>query len=203
MSSSQVWLITVASKGLGYELAKAPLENDQAVAATARNPPTLDSLAQYARNPANFFALKLDITSNSEIQGAFDGAVKHFGKINVVFSGAGASTIGEVEALSYEDIQSRVDVGLTDPINVTRCSISVLRISVGECKVSHGGGTLLQVTSVGCLIPSPGLSIYHGYKSRSGPVPEHCCSRTESQWGINMFPIRPARFETEWAKGST
>ena len=54
----KVWFITGSSRGLGRSLAKAVLENGDAVAATARNPKQLEDLV--ATYPDRVYPIRLD-----------------------------------------------------------------------------------------------------------------------------------------------
>ena len=60
---SKTWFITGASKGFGREWTEAALERGDRVAATARNPATLDPLVQ--RYGDAVLPIRLDVTDRA------------------------------------------------------------------------------------------------------------------------------------------
>jgi NAD(P)-dependent dehydrogenase (short-subunit alcohol dehydrogenase family) len=202
----KVWLITGASKGLGYELAKALLQSGQRVVATARDPAALQSLAAYAQDttPADassstsattLATLALDVTDAVAIAHALAEAMRRFGRLDVVVNNAGYAVLGEAEGQSAAQVRSQVEVDLLAPIAVTQQALALFR---GQRR----GGTIIQVTTVGAFIPSPGLSIYQASKAGLEHFLDVVRGELDPAWNINLLSVRPGGFRTEWGGSS-
>ena len=119
-SNAPVWLITGCSTGFGRELSRALLARGHRVAATARNPESIDDLV--AGHEGRAIALRLDVTNPAEVDAAVRHAEKTFGRIDVHASGSAvvrlagrteitAAGAGVVEEVSVE-VGQRVEGGL-------------------------------------------------------------------------------------------
>ncbi|KAL8710373.1 MAG: hypothetical protein Q9225_007291 [Loekoesia sp. 1 TL-2023] len=107
--------------------------------ATARNPSTLSF-----RNttPENYLALKLDVTSASDIDSAFSSAVGKFKRVDVVVNNAGYGLSGPFEELEDKHVRIQMEVNFFGLMAVTKKAMEVMR----EQKPS--GGLIQQVTSI-------------------------------------------------------
>jgi NAD(P)-dependent dehydrogenase (short-subunit alcohol dehydrogenase family) len=85
----KTWLITVSSRGLGRELAKAALDSGDRVVATAWRPEQLDDLVQQYGDRIRTVAL--DVTNDAAARAAVQTAIDEFGSLDVVVNSAGAS----------------------------------------------------------------------------------------------------------------
>src|SRR3954452_3233090 len=84
---SKVWFITGTSTGFGRIWAEAALERGDQVAATARDPATLDALVRSYGDAV--LPLALDVTDQSGIDAAVAAAHDRFGRLDVVINNAG------------------------------------------------------------------------------------------------------------------
>ena len=110
------------------------------LSATARNPSTLSF-----RNttPENFLAVKLDVTSSSDIDSAFSSTLKKFQRVDVVVNNAGYGLSGPFEELDDKHVRMQMEVNFFGLMAVTKKAMEVMR----EQKPS--GGVIQQVTSIG------------------------------------------------------
>ncbi len=147
--------VTGCSTGLGRALAEAVLKHGDRLVATARNVDTLTALNTIATSSSQLLITKLDVTKNSDVQEAFQQAIHHFGRVDVVVNNAGYGTFGEFESLTEDIINHQLDVNLYGVLRVSKEAVRVFR----EVNVPVGG-RLLQITSVGGFQGFPGGSIY-------------------------------------------
>src|SRR5687767_10890688 len=134
----KVWFITGTSSGFGRAIAEEALARGDRVVATARDPRSLDELV--ARAPDRVQALRLDVTQPAEIQSAVDGALQHFGAIDVLVNNAGYSVVGAVEETSDEELRATLEPMFFGAVALTRRLIPHLR--------ERRRGTIVQITSV-------------------------------------------------------
>jgi NAD(P)-dependent dehydrogenase (short-subunit alcohol dehydrogenase family) len=88
--SSKTWFITGTSRGFGREWALAALERGDTVAATARNPASLDDLV--VKYGDAVLPIALDVTDRDADFAAVAQAHDHFGKLDVVINNAGMAS---------------------------------------------------------------------------------------------------------------
>ncbi|MDH6251121.1 NAD(P)-dependent dehydrogenase (short-subunit alcohol dehydrogenase family) [Chryseobacterium sp. H1D6B] len=187
----KVWFITGSSKGLGKSLVEAVLVKGDYVAATARNPEQLKELAE--QYPEQLFPLKLDVEVKEQIYSSVEGAVKHFGRIDVLVNNAGFGITGAAEAFTSEQVQRQLNVNLYAPIEITRAVLPYMR--------KQGSGRILQISSIGGRVGNAGLSIYQAAKFGLTGFSESL-SKEVSPLGIKVTSIEPGGFRTDWAGAS-
>lgn len=107
--------------------------------ATARNP---SSLSFRNTTPENYLALKLDVTSQSDIDAAFSSAVSKFGRIDVVVNNAGYGLSGPFEELEEKDVRMQMEINFFGLLNVTKKAMEVMR------EQNPSGGMIQQITSI-------------------------------------------------------
>lgn len=151
---ASTWFITGASRGFGRELAEQLLERGDRVAATARNPATLDDLAEVHGD--RLWRRALDVTETDELFRVVDEAFADLGRIDVVVSNAGYGVAGAAEEHTNEQVEQMLATNLTASINLARAATPHLR--------AQGGGHITQLSSMGAHIAFPGFGLYHAAK---------------------------------------
>ena len=154
------WLITGATSGIGRAVATALLANGDRVAAFARDPRALDDLA--AAYPDLLWTTQVDITRTHDLRRATERAFTELGHIDVVFSNAGSGAFGAAEELDDSVIEQQIALNMVAPIQLIRASLPRLR--------AQGGGRIIQMSTMGAQLTTPGGSMYHA-----------------SKWGIEGF----------------
>lgn len=145
-------LITGTSSGIGKLAAQYFAIQGWNVAATMRNPSKEKDLCNFP----NVNLYSLDVTDNSSIQTAISSAILDFGQIDVLVNNAGFGVDGVFEAMTDEVIEQQFNTNVFGLMRVTRAIIPHMR--------SLGGGTIIQIASMGGRITFPLYSIYHGSK---------------------------------------
>lgn len=152
MSQRKTVLITGTSSGIGKAAVKHFASRGWNVAATMRSPDKESEL----NNLPNVKLYKLDVTDGSSIDAAFVGAITDFGRIDVLVNNAGFGVDGVFEAMSDEVIRNQFETNVFGLMRATRAMIPIMR--------KQGGGTIIQVASMGGRLTFPLFSIYHGTK---------------------------------------
>ena len=91
----KVWFITGASKGFGRIWAEAALARGDQVAATARDPRTLDDLVE--RYGDDVLAHRLDVTDKATVDAVVNKAHERFGRLEVMMAWAGTLATKDAE----------------------------------------------------------------------------------------------------------
>ena len=92
MTTSRVWFITGASRGLGRAFTEAALAAGDRVVGAAR---TIDPLADLARkHPDGLVRLPLDVSDRAAVKEGVDRAAAAFGRLDIVVNNAGGLLYG-------------------------------------------------------------------------------------------------------------
>ncbi|CAG9939898.1 unnamed protein product [Clonostachys rosea f. rosea IK726] len=149
MSAPSVWLITGASRGLGFEIAKAALKAGHVVVAGRRGYKPTTQITELESLGAKWINLDMKL---SNIESIIAGVEKEYGHIDVLVNNAGYGVGGTVEDLSIQTIREVMEVNVMGPIRACRAIIPVMR--------QQGGGTIVNISSVSGIISYPGISAY-------------------------------------------
>lgn len=188
---TKVWFITGSSRGLGRSLTEAVLASGDKVAATARNPETLNELIE--RYPDSILPVKLDVTDKPQIVAAVESTIEKFGRIDVLVNNAGFGIMGASEGYTDEQVRSQLETNLYAPIEITRVVLPYMR--------KQRSGRILQISSVGGRVGNPGLTIYQAAKFGLGGYTE-ALAKEVAPLGIFVTSVEPGGFRTDWAGDS-
>lgn len=187
----RVWFITGSSRGLGRSLVEAVLSTGDKVAATARNPDSLNALK--GKFPDQLLPVQLDVTNYAQVRKAVADTIDHFGRIDVLVNNAGFGITGAVEAYTDEQVRSQLETNLYAPIEITRAVLPYMR--------KQRSGHILQISSIGGRVGSGGVSIYQAAKFGLSGFSEGLAVEV-APLGIKITAIEPGGFRTDWAGDS-
>ncbi len=188
---SKVFLVTGSSRGLGRQIAETVLAAGHSLVATARKPEQLADLAEKYGDHVR--AVALDVTDEAAATAAVQAAVETFGRLDVVVNNAGYANTASVEDMTGQDFREQIDANLFGVVNVTKAALPVLR--------EQGSGHLIQVSSVGGRVTTPGLSAYQAAKFAVGGFSE-VLAQEVAPLGIKVTVLEPGGMRTDWAGSS-
>ncbi|KAF9014269.1 hypothetical protein BDQ17DRAFT_1536722 [Cyathus striatus] len=192
-----VWLITGTSSGLGLALVHAVLESGQRVVATLRDPSKHDALKQkFSEDQLSI--VRLDVTSEEEINSVFDLAKSQFGRLDFVVNNAGYGILGEIEAVSEEEARKLFEVQFWGPMRISKQAVTFFRDHNPQGK----GGRIVNITSMGGYTGEPGLAFYSASKYALEGLTEALDREMSKDWNIRAIIIEPGSFDSEWVRGS-
>ena len=187
MSGSKTWFITGTSKGFGRIWTEAALARGDRVAATARDPRTLDPLvAEYGEL---VLPLALDVNDTDAVNSAVTTALERFGGLDVVVNNAGAGLFGTIEEVSEEQARALIETNLFGTLRVTKAALPILR--------EQGSGHILQVSSIGGILAFPGVGIYHASKWALEGLGQALAAEV-APFGVKVTMIEPVGYDTDW-----
>lgn len=145
-------LITGTSSGIGKSTVLKFAAQGWNVIATQRTPENEKDFL----NLNNVKLYSLDVRSLESVQDTFRKVKEAYGKIDVVVNNAGYGVDGAFEAMSDDVIEQQFDTNVFGLMRVTREAIKLMR--------PQGGGTIIQISSMGGKITFPLYSVYHATK---------------------------------------
>ena len=157
MKAQNVALVTGSSSGIGFETALTLARNRFHTYASMRNLEKSKNITEIAnRENLPLKLVQLDVTDDKSVKTAVDKIASEQGRINVLVNNAGYGLFGALEDLSIQEIKSQFETNFFGAVRVTQQVLPAMRKS--------GGGTIVNVSSVGGRIGIPVLSAYHGTK---------------------------------------
>ncbi len=126
-------LITGGSKGIGYAVAAALIENNWNVVITARNAAELEHAAQTlnALKGGRAIGVVADARDYTSLELAVATATKEFSSLDCVVANAGVGIFKPVQNLTLEDWNTVIDTNLTGVFYTIKASIPALEQSQG------------------------------------------------------------------------
>ena len=169
-------LITGASSGIGRVTTELMIRRGWRVAATTRDP---NALADLAKSP--------DVEILDASRAAVAATVDRFGGIDVLVNNAGYGVFGPLEGTSTAEIEEQFRTNLLAPIDLMRQAMAVMR--------ERGGGTIVNVSSIGGRTASPFASLYHASKFAIEGLSESLRYEA-SLHNIRIKLVEPSHFRT-------
>ena len=128
-------LITGGTKGIGYGIAKALLEQGVNVAITSRSQEAANETAKklngQGNDSAHAIGLEADVRSYESQQKAVTAAKSEFGKIDVVIANAGLGHFGSIEELTVAQWNEVIETNLTGAFYSLKASVAALKETKG------------------------------------------------------------------------
>jgi NAD(P)-dependent dehydrogenase (short-subunit alcohol dehydrogenase family) len=188
---AKVWLITGSSRGLGRVLAEAVLAAGDKLVATARTPAQLADLVDRFGDQVRTVAL--DVTDEGAAVSAVQGAINAFGRLDVLVNNAGYANVNSIENMAAEDFREQIETNFFGVVNVTRAALPVFR--------AQRDGRIIQISSLGGRLATPGLSAYQSAKWAVGGFSE-VLAKEVGPLGIKVTVVEPGGMRTDWAGSS-
>jgi NAD(P)-dependent dehydrogenase (short-subunit alcohol dehydrogenase family) len=186
--SPQTWFITGASKGFGFDLAAYLLQQGHKVVGTARKPEgQLTELGQKYKD--NALVLALDVTKFEQVDAAVASATQHFGQIDVLVNNAGYGTVGAVEEQSEAEFRPMFETNVFGLIRMTQAVLPAMR--------ERKSGTIVNLSSIGGLVATPGFGLYNGTKFAVEGISEALAQELKPL-GIHVLIVEPGPFRTDF-----
>lgn len=185
----KTWIITGSARGLGRAVLTAVLESGDNVLATARDVAQLADLKALYGDRLEPFAL--DVTDEARTAEAATAAIAAFGRIDVLVNNAGYGHFEAFEQKSPTDFRAEVETNLFGVVNMTRAVLPFMR--------ENRAGHILNVSSVGGRVGTPGLAAYQAAKWAVGGFTEVLRGEV-AHLGIRIVSLEPGGMRTDWAE---
>ncbi|MGW4497817.1 SDR family oxidoreductase [Micromonospora sp. NPDC004336] len=185
-TTSRVWFVTGASRGLGRAFTEAALAAGDRVAGAARDVTPLDDLA--ARHPGSLLALPLDVTDRAAVFDVVDRAVRHFGRLDIVVNNAGSLHSGMVEEFTEAEARAQLDLNFFGALWVSQAVLPHLR--------AQGSGHLVQISSIGALGGFPSTGLYSASKFALEGMSEALAAEAAG-FGVKVTIVQPGGYWTD------
>jgi len=192
MSNQQTALITGASSGIGYELAKLFAHDHYNLVLVARSG---DKLAQLANDLEKQYGIvvktmALDLAGAPSPQFLFDQLRREDIAIDILVNNAGYGSFGEFAGMPLEDALGQINLNITALTALTRLFLPAM--------VEHRSGKIMNVASTADFQPGPLMAVYYATKAYVISFSEAIANELKNS-GVTVTCFCPGATETGFA----
>ncbi len=152
-------IVTGASRGIGQEIAERFLQDDVDVAITSREMDRIQPVADEFNSSftAQALPVECDIRDREAVDRLVERTIEELGGLDVLINNAGASFTAPFEEISPNGWETIVRINLEGTYHCTQSS--------GEYMMDHGGGIIINMSSMAGQRGSPFMSHYGSAKA--------------------------------------
>jgi 3-oxoacyl-[acyl-carrier protein] reductase len=156
MSTPRTVVITGGSRGLGAGIVQSFLDSGDCVASCSRS--STDQVKQWeADHPDRFLFVEADIADRDQAAAFVKAAIERFGSIDILVNNAGVARDGILALFSDDDTDTVIDLNLKATIHISRLVVRNM--------LAHGGGRIVNISSITGLTGYRGLTVYGATKA--------------------------------------
>jgi NAD(P)-dependent dehydrogenase (short-subunit alcohol dehydrogenase family) len=152
--TGRVVIVTGGSRGVGRGIATRFLEAGARVLICGRNQP--EQAPQVAGQAAEF--VQADVREPDQIERVVAFASERFGRLDVLVNNAGGAPAADAATASPRFSESIIRLNLIAPLNFAQQANAVMQ-------KQDDGGSIVNISSVSGLRPSPGTAAYGAAKA--------------------------------------
>jgi short-subunit dehydrogenase len=190
MNQPSYVLITGASSGIGYELAKLFAQDNYNLVIVSRHQEDLDRVAsELGQGSVKVLTLAKDLFQPESAKEIFTTLREQGIEIDTLVNDAGQGVYGR---FIETELERELDI-----IQLNISSLVVLTKLFMQEMVKRGSGKILNVSSIASKTPGPWQSVYHGTKAFVQSFTEAIRAEVKEQ-GITVTALLPGVTDTDF-----
>ncbi len=189
--NEQVALITGASRGLGWEVARLLARRGVRLILTARGAEALREAADALRPHTDVVALPGDIAIESHAERLVARGLRHFGRIDLLINNAsslGPTPMPRLEGFSPEALDGVFRINVTAPLRLIQLVLPAMQAA--------GRGVIVNVTSDAGIQAYPGWGGYGASKAALEHLSRTLAAELAGS-GIRVYAVDPGDMNTQ------
>jgi NAD(P)-dependent dehydrogenase (short-subunit alcohol dehydrogenase family) len=187
--SGRVAVVTGGTTGLGHAIALGLADAGADVVASSRRREQVEQVAgEIEQRGRRTLRVTSDVLDRASVQALHDGALKEFGKIDILVNAAGVTHKSATLEESEQEWSRVIETNLTGTLRA--CQI------FGKTMVSAGYGRIINIASLTTFLGFFQVAAYCASKAAVGSLTKVLAVEL-AQSGVNVNAIAPGMFPTE------
>jgi NAD(P)-dependent dehydrogenase (short-subunit alcohol dehydrogenase family) len=194
--SGKVALVTGATRGLGRAMAEGLAEAGASVAVNSRKADACEAAAKEiaARSGVATLAAPCHVSDWESLAPMVERVLQRFGRIDVLVNNAGINPVPTPIAEMTEEYWDKLQaVNVKGPLRLSQL--------VAPHMAEQGGGSIIQVITVGAYIGGAGMGAYTAGKAALRNLTKVMAQEWASR-GVRVNAIAPGSFMTDMMRGA-
>ncbi len=156
--AEQTAIVTGGGKGIGKAIALGLAQSGAKVVVAARTAHEIEAVADEIRFAGGQAHAKVtDLTQSDQIEALVQETVNTFGGINILVNNAARSFFRPLIDLREDGFDKIFDTNVKGTFLLSRAAAKVM--------MQHGGGRIVNITTVGAERGGPMMGVYHASKA--------------------------------------
>ena len=178
-------VITGASSGIGEAIAREYFSRNARVTLVARRGDLLQKLA--SESGGNAHIVTADLSDPEQVTSWVDAAEAVHGPTDVLINNAGVQIVRPFVETPFEEGARLLQVDLLAPLKLSHFVVRRM--------VARGKGTLVDISSMAAIAPTPGMSFYNAAKGGLGAFSEGLRAELKPH-GVHVVTVYPGPVKT-------
>ncbi len=190
--SGKVAIVTGASRGIGEAIARGLAAFGATVVVSSRKQEAVDAVAESIRSDGHqAFAVPAHMGDLAAIRNLVVKTQEQFGGIDILVNNAAANPVfGPLLSVDDAAFAKIMQVNVWGPLALARAAHALMK--------SRGGGSIINVSSIGGLRPEPMLGLYSASKAALINLSQ-TMAKEWSREGIRVNVICPGLVKTKFS----
>jgi uncharacterized protein len=195
MNTKTYTLITGASGGIGYDLAKLSAADGRNLILVARSADKLNQLAESLRksNRSEVITISVDLSDEAEVKKLISEITVKNLEVDTLINNAGFGDFGDF---------AKADLGKNlEMIRLNISSLTQLSHFALQGMLKSGNGRIMNVASTAAFMPGPGMAVYYASKAYVLSFSE-ALTRELKGTGVSVTTLCPGPTDTSFASAA-
>ena len=190
--TGKVAIVTGGGRGIGKAIALGLAECRARIMVAARTAADIEAVAdEILSRGGEAVAMVTDLTQSEPIDELVEGTVKAFGRIDILVNNAARSFLRPLLDLREDGFDKIFDTNVKGTFLLSRAAAKVM--------MQHGGGRIVNITTVGAERGGPMMGVYHASKAAVKMLT--MCMATEwATLNILVNAVGPGMTRTDFSK---
>ncbi len=191
--NGKVAIITGASKGIGKAIAEIFAEAGAQVVVSSRKQEAVDAVANELKEKGgDAIGVAANAGSLEDLANLVSKTMEHFGKIDIVVNNAATNpAYGPIVNTSSEEFDKIMNVNVKGPFELSKLALIEMK--------KNGGGSIINISSIGGLNPEPMLGIYSVSKAALVSLTKAMAKELGTD-GVRVNVICPGLIKTKFSE---
>ncbi len=178
-------VITGASSGIGEAIAREYFSRNAHVTLVARRRGLMEKLAEDGEGKVHI--VTADLSDPAQVTSWVEGAEAVHGPVDVLINNAGVQIVRAFIDTPFEDGARLMQIDLLAPLQLSHF--------MARRMVARGQGTLVDISSMAAIAPTPGMSFYNAAKGGLAAASEGLRAELKPH-GVHVVTVYPGPVKT-------